>query len=80
MEAFNSRDLIIIFLTSCVTFPDKLVHENLVLDQDNNYLISLSILTTCQLDYVWILLGEVICKSLVGLKRERSYSAIFDLR
>ena len=44
-----------------------------MLDQDNNYLISLSILITCLLDYVWILLGEVICKSLVRLKKENAH-------
>ena len=36
-----------------------------MLDQDNNfYLISLSILITCLLDNVWILQGEVTCQSL----------------
>ena len=35
-------------------------YKNLVLDQDNHfYLISLSILSTCLLDNVWILKGEV---------------------
>ena len=39
-----------------------------MLDQDNNfYLISLSILITCLLDKVWILLGEVPCLSLMGV-------------
>ena len=53
---FNSQDLI-------VNSPLQLLHisslfnfENLVFDQDNNfYLISLSILITCLLDNVWIL-------------------------
>ena len=40
-----------------------------MLDQDNNFnLISLSILITCLLDKVWILLGEVPCLSLMGVK------------
>ena len=34
----------------------KRTYENLVLDQDNFYLISLNILITCLLDNVWILL------------------------
>ena len=39
-----------------------------MLDQDNNFfLISLSILITCLLSNVWILLGKVICSSLVGV-------------
>ena len=37
-------------------------YENLVLDQNNNfYLMSLSILVTCLLGNVWILKGEVVC-------------------
>ena len=40
-----------------------------MLDQDNNFfLISLSILVTCWLDNVRILQGEVISKSLLGAK------------
>ena len=40
-----------------------------MLDQDNNfYLISLSILNTCLLNNVWTLLGEVPCLSLMGVK------------
>ena len=41
---------------------------NLVSDQDNFYLISLSILISCLLDNVWILQGEVTCESLLGVK------------
>ena len=38
-----------------------------MLDQDNNfYLISLSILMTCLLDNLWILWGEVFPSSLLG--------------
>ena len=38
-------------------------------DQDNNfYLINLSILVTCLLDNVWILQGEVTHQSLLGVK------------
>ena len=40
-----------------------------MLDQDNNfYLISLSILVTCLLDNVQILQGEVACQSLLRIK------------
>ena len=40
-----------------------------MLDQDNNfYLVHLSILFTCLLDSAWMLLGEVTCKSLLGVK------------
>ena len=40
-----------------------------MLDQDNNlYLICLSILITCLLDNVWILQGEVRFESLLGVK------------
>ena len=40
-----------------------------MLDQDNNfYLISLSILMTCLLDNLWILWGEVFPSSLLGGK------------
>ena len=46
---------------------NRICHENLVLDQDNNfYLISLSILMTCLLDNLWILQGEVFPSSLLG--------------
>ena len=40
-----------------------------MLDQDNNfYLVHLSILFTCLLDSAWMLLGEVTCKYLLGVK------------
>ena len=39
-----------------------------MLDQYDNFLISLSILITCLLDNVWILLGEVAYSSLLGVK------------
>ena len=40
-----------------------------MLDQDKNFfLISLSVLITCLLDNAWILLGEVACQSLLGVK------------
>ena len=43
-----------------------------MLDQDNNYyLISLNILITCLLDNVRILLKEVTCLSLLGVKELR---------
>ena len=46
---------------------------NLVLDQDNNfYLIYLSTLITCLLDSGWILLEEVMCESLLGVKINKS--------
>ena len=43
-------------------------YENLVLDHYDNFLISLSILITCLLDNVWILLGEVAYWSLLEVK------------
>ena len=39
-----------------------------MLDQYDNFLISLSILITCLLDNIWILLGEVAYWSLLGVK------------
>ena len=39
-----------------------------MLDQDENFMISLSILITCLLDNLWILKGEVACQSLLGVK------------
>lgn len=40
-----------------------------MLGQDNNfYLIHLSTLITCLLDNGWMLLGEVICESPVGVE------------
>ena len=40
-----------------------------MLDQDSSfYLISLNFLMTCFLNNVWILLGEVSCKSLLGVE------------
>ena len=40
-----------------------------MLDRDNIlYLMNLSILTTCLLDNLWILWGEVKCLSLLGVK------------
>ena len=40
-----------------------------MLDQDENFnLISLSILITFLRNNVWILLGEVMCQSLLGVK------------
>ena len=39
-----------------------------MLDQDNIYLIRLSILITYLLDDVWRLQGEVTCSSLLGVK------------
>ena len=46
----------------------KISYENLVLDQDNFYLIILSILITCFLDNVWIWYGEVMGWSLLEAK------------
>ena len=44
-----------------------------MLDQDDNfYLISLSILITCMLDGLWIFWGEVTCQSLLGVKGLRT--------
>ena len=46
----------------------KISYENLVLDQDNFYLIILSILITCFLDNVSIWYGEVTGWSLLEVK------------
>ena len=46
----------------------KISYENLVLDQDNFYLIILIILITCFLDNVWIWYGEVTGWSLLEAK------------
>ena len=46
----------------------KISYENLVLDQDNFYLIILSILITCFLDNVWIWYGEVSGWSFLDIK------------
>ena len=53
-KPFNYQDLIHISLS--------ISYRNLMLEQDNNlYLMSLSILITCLLHNVWMLEGEVIC-------------------
>ena len=45
-----------------------------MLDQGNNfYLISLSILITYLLDYVWIFQREISFKSLLGVKGLRQF-------
>ena len=43
------------------------------LDQDYNYLISLSMLITCLLDDVLVLKGEVTSQSLLGVERLTLY-------
>ena len=46
-----------------------LVLKNFAFDQANIvHLMSLSILATCLLDNVWILLEEVTCLSLLGVE------------
>ena len=63
-----------------VDSPVKLLHnflsisyENLMLDQYDKFnLISLSILITCLLVIVWILLGEITFQSLLGVKGLKS--------
>ena len=59
-KPFNYQDLIHISLS--------ISYRNLMLEQDNNlYLMSLSVLITCLLHNVWMLEGEVICfKSHLG--------------
>ena len=53
---------LLILPSSCYTFPCKLVTRIFCSIRDNMlYLISLSILTTCLLDNVWIQQGEVTC-------------------
>ena len=45
-----------------------------MLDQDSNfYLIHLSLLITCLLNNVWVLLGEVTCLSLSGIRGLRGF-------
>ena len=53
---FNSHDQIVHSPLWFLYVSLKISYENLVLNQNNNfYLISLSILITCFLDNVWIL-------------------------
>ena len=48
-----------------------------MLDQDSSFsMISLNILIICLLNNVWILLGEVSCQSLLGVK---GLSRILDM-
>ena len=50
--------------------PLKITYKNLVLDHDDNfYLISLSILSTCLLNSVWILSERSQLLSLLGIER-----------
>ena len=61
-QPFNSQDLIVSSPLSLLYISLYISLESLVWDQDNNfYLISLSILITFLLDNVWILKGEVTC-------------------
>ena len=53
--------------------PLKITYKNLVLDHDDNfYLISLSILSTCLLNSVWILSERSQLLSLLGIERLNS--------
>ena len=53
---YNSQDLIVYSPLKAVTYFLEVSCNNLVLDQDNNfYLIGLSILIVCLLDNRWIL-------------------------
>ena len=64
---FNSQDLIVKSPLWLLHISLKLSYENLVLDQDNNfYLISLSILITCLLEKIRLSLREVTRQSLGG--------------
>ena len=55
-ELFNSHDLIFNSPFQLLHISLEISYDKLVLDQDNNfYLISLSILVTFLLDTVWIL-------------------------
>ena len=59
-KPFNFQDLIVNSLLELLCISFKLILENLVLDQDNNfYLISISILISCWLENVCLLEGEV---------------------
>ena len=50
--------------------PLKITYKNLVLDHDDKfYLISLSILSTCLLNSVWILSERSQLLSLLGIER-----------
>ena len=58
----------LILLSSFYIFPCKLVMRIWCWIKINFYMISLNILITCLLDNVRILLGEVSCWSLLGVK------------
>ena len=58
LNPFNSRNLIVKSPLQLLPISSGISYENLVLDQDNNYLISSSILITCLLKNLWILQGE----------------------
>ena len=66
---FNSQDLIVNSPLQLLLISLLISQENLVLDQDNNfYLIHLSILITCLLNNEWIIQGEFTCYALLGVK------------
>ena len=66
---FNSQDLIVNSPLQLLLISLSISQENLVLDQDNNfYLIHLSILITCLLNNEWIIQGEFTCYALLGVK------------
>ena len=60
-KPFNSQDLYVNSPFWLQHISLQISYEKLVLDQNNNYLVSLSILYTCLLDTVLILWGEVTC-------------------
>ena len=55
LQSFNSQDLVINSPLQLLHISLLIIYEKLMLDQENNfYLISLSIPITSLLDYVWI--------------------------
>ena len=55
LQPFSSHDLIVNSPFSLLHISMLINYENLVLDHDNFYPITLNILITCFLDNVWIL-------------------------
>ena len=55
LQSFNSQDLVINSPLQLLHISLLIIYEKLMLDQENNfYLISLSIPITSLLDYVWM--------------------------
>ena len=54
LQSFNSQDLVINSPLQLLHISLLIIYEKLMLDQENFYLISLSIPITSLLDYVWM--------------------------